>query len=137
MASVHLGRAEDAMRDRLRPFVEREHAAVAIGVRLDCQVEGGAGLQLPEEVHHAGVAREHLEHHLVIANVAPAASIVQMSPDDPDRILVAVEGLESPHDAGRLVEFHLLDDPVELFGLLAWGNRQLLLRECERTGKQE
>src|SRR2546425_1094162 len=62
---------------QLGALIQAEHTPVAVGVHLDRQVNGHAELQLSEEVHHAGVAREHLEHHLVVANVAPAASIVQ------------------------------------------------------------
>src|SRR5438309_5021685 len=44
----------------LGTLIQREHAAVAVGIHLDGQVDRGAGLQFPEEVHHAGVAREDL-----------------------------------------------------------------------------
>src|SRR2546425_1522611 len=123
----------------LRPFVEGKHAAVAVGIHLDGQVERGAGLQFPEEVHHAGVAREHLEHHVaLVAKVPPARAIVHVGPDDPDRVLVTVNGLEAPNDAGRLLELHLLDDPLELVGLLARRDRQgLFLRERHRADKQQ
>src|SRR2546426_3369258 len=123
----------------LRPFVEGKHAAVAVGVHLDGQVAGGAGLQFPEEVHHAGVAREHLEHHVaLVAKVPPARAIVHVGPDDPDRVLVTVNGLEAPNDARRLVELHLLDDPLELVGLLARReHRRFFLRGRGRADKQE
>src|SRR5205807_7525282 len=122
----------------LRTFVEREHAAVAVGVHLDGQVEGRAGLQFPEEVHHAGVAREHLQHHVaLVSKVSPARAVVHVSPDDPDRVLVAVERLQAAHDAGRLVELHLLDDPLELVGLLSRWERRPFLRECNSAKEEE
>src|SRR2546425_3722318 len=123
----------------LRPFVEGKHAAVAVGIHLDGQVERGAGLQFPEEVHHAGVAREHLEHHVaLVAKGPPARAVVHVGPDDPDRVLVTVNGLEAPNDAGRLLELHLLDDPLELVWLLARReHRRVFVREGGRGDKQK
>src|SRR5436309_314148 len=99
----------------------------------------GAGRQLPEEVHHADIAREHLEHHVaLIAKVPPARPVMHVSPDNPDRIFIAVDSLGPPNDAGRLVELHLLNDHVDLTGLFAgWNWRGFLLRERGRTRKKE
>jgi hypothetical protein len=113
----------------LCPFVEAEHAAVAVLVHLHGHVERHPQLQFSEEVHHAGIARQDFKHHLVL-DVAPPSAVVHVSPDDPDRVLVTVEGLKAAHDTGRPVELHLLDDPVELFGLLS---RRDWLREGNRA----
>src|SRR5256712_2343830 len=138
-APTHPAVSAPPVSSRLCSLIQTEQAAVAAGVQLDGQVERGAGLQFPEEVHHAGVAREHLELHVVwVAKAPPARAIVHVGPDDPDRVLVTVNGLEAPNDAGRLLELHLLDDPLELVGLLARRDRQgLFLRERHRADKQQ